>query len=131
VAKAVGCDDILDVVVPRAEVPGYLATVGQLAATHGAFMTGCGHVGDGNVHMSVFLPDDEKRGELVHAVLAAGVAVGGAISGEHGIGIAKQRYLLEMEDPVKLRLMRAIKDAFDPQGLFGPGRLLDDAGGDP
>ena len=55
----------------------------------------------------------------------AGTALGGAISGEHGIGTEKKKYFLELEDPVKLELMRAIKRAFDPHGILGPGNLLD------
>ena len=125
VAKAAGADDIIDAVVPRAAIPEYLATVATLAGEHGALVAGCGHVGDGNVHLSVFQPDAERRGALLHAIFEAAVAAGGAISGEHGIGSEKQRYFLELEDPVKVELMRRIKVAFDPHGILGPGRLLD------
>jgi glycolate oxidase len=52
------------------------------------------------------------------------LAVGGAISGEHGIGMAKLPYFLELEDPVTLELMRSIKKAFDPREILGPDRLL-------
>ncbi len=125
VARAAGADDILDVVVPRAAIPPYMATVARLGTEHGALIAACGHVGDGNVHLSVFLPDAERRSSLVHAILEEGLAVGGAISGEHGIGVEKQQYLLELEDPAKLELMRRIKAAFDPNGILGPERLLD------
>ena len=84
-------------------------------------MTGCGHVGDGNVHLVVFQPDAARREALLHAVFDAAVAAGGAISGEHGIGTEKQRYFLELEDPAKLALMRRLKAAFDPHGILGPG----------
>ena len=57
VSKAAGADDLVDAVVPRAAIPEYLARVAELAAAHGALVSGCGHVGDGNVHLSVFLPD--------------------------------------------------------------------------
>jgi len=130
VAKAAGADDIIDAVVPRASVPGYLATVAALAGRHGALIAGCGHVGDGNVHLSVFQPDEAERAALLHDVFAAALAAGGAISGEHGIGTEKQRYFLELEDPGTVALMRRIKAAFDPHGILGPARLLDagDAG---
>ncbi len=62
---------------------------------HGAFITGCGHIGDGNVHITVFQPDDERRHALMHASFELALAVGGAISGEHGIGTAKLPYFLE------------------------------------
>jgi glycolate oxidase len=124
VGKAAGCDDLIDAVIPRASIPDYLAQVAVLAEEHGALVTGCGHVGDGNVHLTVFQPDDERRHALLQASFELALAVGGAISGEHGIGTAKLPYFLELADPVALRLMRAIKAAFDPQGILGPDRLL-------
>jgi glycolate oxidase len=125
VAKAHGVDDIIDLVVPRAAIPQYMSTVAAVAQEHGALITGCGHVGDGNVHLSVFQPDPVRRGEVLTAVFRAGLDLGGAISGEHGIGTEKKKYFLELEDPVKVELMRAIKRAFDPHGILGPGNLLD------
>jgi glycolate oxidase len=125
VAKAAGADDIVDLVVPRAAIPRYMVAVAEIAKEHGAFITGCGHVGDGNVHLSVFQPDPEVRTELLRSVFRAGMALGGAISGEHGVGTEKKRYFLELEDPVKIELMRAIKRVFDPHGILGPGNLLD------
>ncbi len=124
VGKASGCDDLIDAVLPRATIPDYLAQVAVLAQEHGAFVTGCGHIGDGNVHITVFQPDDERRHALMHASFELALAVGGAISGEHGIGTAKLPYFLEMQDPVSLELMRSIKRAFDPAGILGPDRLL-------
>jgi len=126
VAKSAGADEIVDVVVPRAAVADYLATVSSLADAHGAFVAGCGHVGDGNVHLSVYLPDEERRTALLDELFAAGVATGGQVSGEHGIGTDKQRPFLWLSDPVLLSLQRRIKAVFDPQGLFNPGKLLDD-----
>ena len=57
-------------------------------------------------------------------MLATGVALGGAVSGEHGIGTAKLAAFTDLEDPVKLDLMRRIKDAFDPAGILNPGKVL-------
>jgi glycolate oxidase len=124
VTKAAGADDIIDAVIPRAAIPGYLATVAELAGAHGAFVSGCGHVGDGNVHLAVFQADPEKRKTLTREIFRTAVDAGGAISGEHGIGTEKMSYFLEMEDPAALGLMRAIKRVFDPQGILGPDRLL-------
>ncbi len=125
VAKAAGADDIVDLVVPRAAIPRYMAAVAEVAGRYGALITGCGHVGDGNVHLSVFQPDAGRRTEVLRAVFRAGMDLGGAISGEHGIGTEKKKYFLELEDPVKVELMRAVKRAFDPHGILGPGNLLD------
>ena len=124
VGKAAGCDDLIDAVIPRATIPDYLAQVAVLAQEHGALVTGCGHIGDGNVHITVFQPDDERRHALMHASFELALQVGGAISGEHGIGTTKLPYFLEMEDPVSLELMRSIKQVFDPGGILGPDRVL-------
>ncbi len=129
VAKANGADDIVDVVVPRASIPAFLAEVSDLAGAHEALVVGCGHAGDGNVHLSIFQPDAEVRGRLLRAIFEAGIKLGGAISGEHGIGTEKRKYFLALEDPAKLALMRRIKVAFDPEGILNPGTLLGDLEG--
>jgi glycolate oxidase len=125
VAKAAGAHDIVDIVVPRASVTEFMAKVAEIAATHGAWVPGCGHAGDGNVHLSVYQPDPEERYKVMRGLFEAGMALGGAISGEHGIGRAKKKYFLELEDPVKVDLMRRIKTAFDPHGILNPGSLFD------
>jgi len=124
-AKASGANDILDLVVPRAAIPRYLAKVQEVAQATGSLIVGCGHAGDGNVHLSVLQGDPEVRVKVVGDVLAAGVALGGAFSCEDGIGTEKKKYLAMVEDPNKLDLMRRIKAAFDPAGILNPGAIFD------
>jgi glycolate oxidase len=125
VAKANNADDIVDVVVPRSAIPEFMAKVAELGQTHQSLIAGCGHAGDGNVHLSVFQPDPEQRDKVMRELFEAGLGLGGAISGEHGVGREKKKYFLELEDPVKVDLMRRIKAAFDPHGILNPGTIFD------
>jgi glycolate oxidase len=99
--------------------------VAELARRSGSWVAGCGHAGDGNVHLSVFQPDPARREHLIHELFVAGLALGGAISGEHGIGTGKKKYVAALEDPAKLALWRRIKTAFDPGNILNPGKIFD------
>ena len=125
VAKANNADEIVDVVVPRAAIPDYLQRVAELAAASGSWIAGCGHAGDGNVHLSVFQSDEAARTALLHDLFAVGMQLGGAISGEHGLGKQKAGHFLALEDPAKVALLRRIKAAFDPNGILNPGTIYD------
>jgi glycolate oxidase len=124
-AREIGFHDIIDVVVPRAALPDYVQRVGEIAAELSSPIVGCGHAGDGNVHMSVLQADATTREQVMTALLRLGIDLGGAISGEHGIGRHKRPWFLALTDPVNLRLMRGIKTLFDPHGILNPGAIFD------
>ena len=126
--KAAGADEVIDMVVPRDRIPDYLRRVQEIADRHSSRVFGCGHAGDGNIHFSVYEPDPSKRSSLLLAIYKMGAAMGGAISGEHGIGRSKKQYFEQLEDPAKLELHRQIKEAFDPCGILNPGCIFDPSG---
>lgn len=125
-AKAAGANEIVDIVVPRGAMPEFLATARQLAQDSGSGVAGCGHAGDGNVHLAVFQADPGIRQRLMHDLFAAGIRLGGAISGEHGIGREKKPHFLALTDPAHLALLRGVKRTFDPAGILNPDVLLAD-----
>jgi glycolate oxidase len=123
--KAAGADDVIDMVVPRNRIPEYLRRVQQLTSESGSRVFGCGHAGDGNIHFSIYEPDADRRSRLLSSIFTMGMGMGGAISGEHGIGRTKKHYYQALEDPAKLALQRRIKAAFDPNSILNPGCIFD------
>jgi len=77
------------------------------------------------VHFSVVQPADAERAKVLHDIFASGMELGGAISGEHGIGSEKKHHYLALEDPTKVALLKRIKTAFDPHGILNPGAIFD------
>ncbi|TQM26430.1 FAD-binding oxidoreductase [Nocardia bhagyanarayanae] len=123
-AKASGADEVLDVVVPRAAMPEFFDGATALAHAVDAQLIGCGHAGDGNVHLAVYCREETTRDALLHRIFALATGLGGAISGEHGLGRIKTAHFTALADPVALALMRGIKQVFDPAGILNPGVIL-------
>lgn len=120
-----------DIVVPRSEMPRILRRIEEIAARFQVTVVCYGHAGDGNLHVNL-LAERQDRDEVKRALAAveeifkASVALGGAISGEHGIGLAKKRYIRYNLSPDVLALTRRIKQAFDPAGILNPGKIFPD-----
>ncbi len=119
-----------DTVVPRAKLPELLHFVKDLGRKYG-FETVCfGHAGDGNLHVNILrgsLSENFWKEELPQCIRELFETVhqmGGTLSGEHGIGYVQQRYMDIVFDATQLRLMRAIKLAFDPHGILNPGKIF-------
>lgn len=120
-----------DVVLPLRELPGFIEFLASLSARHGLRVVVFGHVGDGNLHVNLLYEAEDPaacaRAEAAAAELMAEVPRRrGALSGEHGIGLAKRPFLAAALDPVTLELWRGLKRLFDPDGLLNPGKLLPD-----
>jgi glycolate oxidase len=129
--KKVAMLEIIDVVVPRSEIARFVKRVKELSRQHAIPVIAYGHAGDGNVHlhpMCVNMQNDEwgnKLPELMKDIYRAGVDFGGSISGEHGIGFDKKRYIDIGIDKETLSLMKNIKRAFDPNNILNPGKIFD------
>jgi glycolate oxidase len=124
VTKELGATEIVDIVVPRSQVPTFMEKVGEIGDRYVTSITAVGHAGDGNIHLSVFEKDPATKDRLMSDLYAVGMELGGEISAEHGIGTAKRKYFLEHSDPAKVELMREIKRAFDPKGILNPGKVF-------
>jgi glycolate oxidase len=120
-----------DIVVPLGRIPEMLERIAAIGARHGFTIGTFGHAGDGNLHVNVLHdeePDDPAVKARVKAAIddlfRAALALGGTLSGEHGIGLAKREYMAWEQAPELLGFQRRLKAAFDPEGLLNPGKLL-------
>ena len=119
-----------DVVVPRAEIHRLLKGIKEIAGSHGVRIINFGHAGDGNVHVNV-LNDGLAAEEwealvpvVTEEIYRLALSLGGTITGEHGIGATRRRYLSLALDEVQIALMRQIRDVFDPNHILNPGKIF-------
>jgi len=120
-----------DVVVPVSQLADFVDFIDHTAQAQRLPIVSFGHAGNGNLHVNLMVhPDDAdemRRARLAHeAIMLRALALGGTLSGEHGIGTEKRRLVAQEIDPATLGLMRAIKQQFDPHGLLNPGKLFPD-----
>jgi glycolate oxidase len=122
-----------DIVVPRSALPEMMAFLSALGDRERLTIVNFGHAGDGNIHVNVMIsgadPDERRRADAaVEAIFRKTVDLGGTISGEHGVGIAKAPFF-EMEvGPLGVSVMKRLKAAFDPNGILNPGKMWLDEG---
>jgi glycolate oxidase len=119
-----------DVTVPRSELATMVSFIAETASAFGLQIGTFGHMGDGNLHPT-FLADERDADEMqrVHraldAIVTRTLALGGTITGEHGVGLAKKPWLRQQMGDSSLELMRQIKRAVDPDNLLNPGKIFD------
>ncbi len=119
-----------DIVVPLSAVPEMVGEIRRAASERGIVVAILGHVADGNLHPTVFKPEGmtpEEWTDCAEAyyddLTAAALRLGGAGSGEHGVGYVKMPIFLRSKSPEELEIMRGIKRAFDPLGILNPGKM--------
>jgi glycolate oxidase subunit GlcD len=119
-----------DVVVPRSKLVELVRFAGRMTADTGIPVACFGHAGDGNIHTNLMVADydDPAQHERAHAALdilfAWVLENGGAITGEHGVGLAKLPWIRQALGPVSIEVHRAVKNALDPHNILNPGKLL-------
>jgi glycolate oxidase len=118
-----------DATVPRSQIPAMMNALGDIAAKYKLTIGTFGHAGDGNLHPTILT--DRRNQEEWHRVEAAideifeqALALGGTLSGEHGIGLAKSKYMEKETNRATILFSRRLKKALDPKGILNPGKVI-------
>ncbi|MGH2394809.1 MAG: FAD-linked oxidase C-terminal domain-containing protein, partial [Candidatus Limnocylindria bacterium] len=120
---------VLDGVVPRTKLPAVMNEVMEVGARYGLPIANVFHAGDGNLHPLICYDDRkpeelERAGQANEELLRACIALGGSITGEHGIGVDKAKNLPMQFAEADLNFMYRLRRVFDPQGIMNPDKLL-------
>lgn len=123
---------IEDVAVPRSRLPEMFAAVERISARHGLAIPTIAHAGDGNLHPNLIVPPEleaedgipERVWEAAGELFREALALGGTLTGEHGVGLLKRRWLREELGDDGYELQRRIKAVFDPQNILNPGKVF-------
>lgn len=133
------CYEVLDIVLPRDQIPGHIEAILNISKRYNIWLPTYGHAGDGNVHTHItrlslekkerFLLKPKSELDKVYSIVREELHKdaslrGGLVSGEHGIGIAKAKYLHLFLDKTQISLMRSIKKVFDPNLILNPGKIF-------
>lgn len=118
-----------DIVVPRSRLAEMLKKLKTLSESTGIRIVNFGHAGDGNIHVNLMVDrtkkkEYEKAQKLVEEIFRITLELGGTISGEHGVGLTKQKYISMEIHPAEIEIMKKIKQAFDPKNLLNPGKIF-------
>jgi len=118
-----------DVTVPISEYPEMVRFVKSLADDRDLLVPCFGHAGDGNLHYSVLVEEDddaevERAHDLYAATVEKAIDLGGTATGEHGIGLGKREFLESEHGPESVEAMRRLKRAFDPHDTLNPGKIF-------
>ena len=121
-----------DIVVPVSRIPDLIEGLDALSREHRITIVNFGHAGNGNIHVNLLThPDDaaemQRAAACLDAMFNLVLALGGTLSGEHGVGLEKRAFVDREIDPVTLRLMQDIKRQFDPHNILNPGKGLPEA----
>jgi glycolate oxidase len=119
-----------DVVVPRARIPQLLGGMREIAKVNRVRIISFGHAGDGNVHVNILkdnVPDERWEllvPDVTEEIYRLTLSLGGTLTGEHGIGATRRKYLSLALDEEQVNIMRGIKDVFDPNHILNPGKIF-------
>jgi glycolate oxidase len=119
-----------DATVPRSELARMIRFVEGVAKRHRLRIGTFGHMGDGNLHPT-FLTDERNKDEMrrveeaFHEIFEEAIRLGGTITGEHGVGLAKKGFLPKFAGAAQMRVMRELRRALDPRGILNPGKMFD------
>jgi len=120
-----------DIVVPRSKVPDMICALEKISTDYDVPIVNFGHAGDGNIHVNVMVDLREhgmadKMIKVMDEVFRAAVNLRGSISGEHGIGTSKAKYMSMELDTETIGMMKKIKNVFDPNNILNPGKIFED-----
>ncbi len=118
-----------DATVPRSRLVEMIEAIGKIAKKHGLTIGTFGHAGDGNIHPTILTDlrdsaEAKKVEDATEDIFKEAVKLGGTLSGEHGIGLTKVKYLNLEIAPESYKLMKKLKDAFDPENILNPGKMF-------